>query len=53
MFLIGVLLGYCTGFNDAKDHEHMVFVRMVHRVQNFAEQTVTPHEEAVEEAAQE
>ncbi|UCC73228.1 MAG: hypothetical protein JSV86_01290 [Gemmatimonadota bacterium] len=53
MFLLGVMLGYCTGFRDAKNNEHMIFMRMIHRVQSFAEQTVGEHERAVEEAAEE
>ncbi|MGD2218539.1 MAG: hypothetical protein PVJ64_17405 [Gemmatimonadales bacterium] len=52
MFLLGVSLGYCTGFRDANNHENMVFVRMVHGVQDFAERTVGEHERAVEEAAE-
>jgi hypothetical protein len=53
MFLLGVSLGYCTGFRDANNNEHMIFVRLIHRVQNFAEQTVGDRERAVEEAAEE
>ena len=52
MFLLGVSLGYCTGFRDANSYEHMIFVRMVHRVQSFADQTVGERERAVEEAAE-
>ncbi len=51
MFLLGVSLGYCTGFQDAKDNEHNVFVRMVERVQAFGASTVADRERAVEEAA--
>jgi hypothetical protein len=50
MFLLGVSLGYCTGFRDANNNEHMIFVRMVHRVQSFAEQTVGEPGRAVEDA---
>jgi hypothetical protein len=53
MFLLGVSLGYCTGFRDANNHEDMIFVRMVHRVQSFAEQTIGEPASAVEEAAEE
>jgi hypothetical protein len=52
MFLLGVSLGYCTGFRDANNNEDMVFVRVIHRVQNFAERTVGEHERAVEQAAE-
>ena len=50
MFLLGVSLGYCTGFQDAKKNEHNVIVRMVHRVQAFGESTVSDREQAVEDA---
>lgn len=53
VFLLGVALGYCTGFNDAKTNDEMVFVRVVRRVQNFAERTVGEHERQVEKAAKE
>jgi len=53
MFLLGVSLGYCTGFRDANNNEHMIFVRLIHRVQSFAEQTVGEPANAVEEAADE
>ena len=53
MFLLGVLLGYLTGFNDAQVNERIVFVRMVQRVENFAERTIGERERAVEEAARE
>lgn len=52
MFLLGVTLGYCTGFKDAQHNERMVFVRMIQRVQNFAEHTVTERERQVEEAVE-
>ena len=52
MFLLGVSLGYCTGFKDAQHNEHMVFVRAVHRVQGFAERTVSERERQVEEAVE-
>jgi hypothetical protein len=56
MFLLGVSLGYCTGFQDAQDHERNVFVRIVQRVQSFAERTVgepgRERERAVEEAGE-
>ncbi|UCC82571.1 MAG: hypothetical protein JSW46_16590 [Gemmatimonadota bacterium] len=52
MFLLGVSLGYCTGFRDANNNEHMIFVRMIHRVQSFAERTVGEPASAVEEAAE-
>ncbi len=50
MFLLGVALGYCTGFSDAQDNEHNVFLRAVHRVQNFAERTVGDPSREAEEA---
>ena len=50
MFLLGVSLGYCTGFQDAQDNERNVLVRMVERVQAFGESTVRDRERAVEEA---
>jgi hypothetical protein len=53
MFLLGVSLGYCTGFRDANNNENMIFVRMVHRVQNFAERTVGEPGRAVEDAVDE
>ncbi|NIN73271.1 MAG: hypothetical protein GTO46_15375 [Gemmatimonadetes bacterium] len=53
MFLLGVSLGYCTGFRDANNNEHMIFVRMIHRVQSFAEQVIGEPASAVEEAAEE
>lgn len=53
MFLLGVTLGYFTGFSDARDHEHTVFVRIIERVQNFAESTVGDRERQVEEATRE
>jgi hypothetical protein len=53
MFLLGVSLGYCTGFQDAKDHDSMVFVRIVHRVQNFAENTVGERQRQIEDATDE
>jgi hypothetical protein len=53
MFLLGVSLGYCTGFRDANNNEHMIFVRMVHRVQSFAERTVGEPGRAVEDAVEE
>ena len=40
MFLLGVALGYCAGFSDAQSNEKMVFMRVIERVQNFAERTV-------------
>jgi hypothetical protein len=53
MFLLGVTLGYCTGFRDARQNDHMIFVRMVHRVQSFADRTVGERQRAVEDAADE
>ena len=50
MFLLGVSLGYCTGFQDAQDNERNVLVRMVERVQAFGEASVRNRERAVEEA---
>ncbi len=50
MFVLGVSLGYCTGFQDARRNEHNVIVRMVHRVQGFAESTVSERDQAVEDA---
>ncbi|UCC47498.1 MAG: hypothetical protein JSV41_08325 [Gemmatimonadota bacterium] len=52
MFLLGVTLGYCTGFKDAQHNEHMVFMRMIQRVQSFAEHTVSERERQVEEAVE-
>ena len=46
-------LGYCTGFNDAQTNDHTVFVRVVHRVQNFAERTVGDRAQEIEDAAEE
>ncbi|MEE8520829.1 MAG: hypothetical protein V3S83_05675 [Gemmatimonadota bacterium] len=40
MFLLGVTLGYCTGFKDAGVNDRMVFVRAVERVQNFGQRTL-------------
>jgi len=40
MFLLGVALGYCTGFNDAQSNDKMVFTRVIERVQSFGERTV-------------
>jgi len=51
MFLLGVSLGYCTGFRDAKHNEHMVPIRIIERVQNFGERTVGDRAREVEEAA--
>ncbi len=50
MFLLGVTLGYCTGFNDAQTNDRMVFVRVIHRVQNFAERTVGDRGKELEKA---
>lgn len=50
MFLLGVTLGYCTGFNDAQNHDRMVFIRVINRVQNFAERTVGDREKELEKA---
>ena len=52
MFLLGVSLGYCTGFRDANNNEQMIFVRMVGRVQNFAERTVGDPGRALEDAVE-
>ena len=52
MFLVGVTLGYCTGFADAQDHERMVFVRIVERVQAFGERTVGDRQREIEEAVE-
>lgn len=49
VFLVGVTLGYCSGFTDAQDHERTVFVRIVQRVQNFAERTVGDRQREIEE----
>jgi hypothetical protein len=53
MFLLGVSLGYCTGFRDANNHEDVVFIRIIERVQTFAERTVGEPGRAVEDAAEE
>lgn len=53
MLLLGVTLGYCTGFSDAQRHERMVFTRVVQRVQNFAERTVGDRQRRIEEAVEE
>ncbi len=50
MFLLGVTLGYCTGFNDAQNNDRMVFIRVINRVQNFAERTVGDRERQLEKA---
>lgn len=50
MFVLGVVLGYCTGFNDATENDVMVHVRAIQRVQNFAERTVGDRQRQAEEA---
>lgn len=40
VFLLGGSLGYCTGFSDAKRHEHNVLVRAVERVRGVGRNTV-------------
>ena len=52
MFLLGVGLGYCTGFNDAQTNDQMVFLRVIERIQGFAEHTVGDRQREVEEAAE-
>ena len=49
MFVLGIVLGYCTGFNDATENDVMVHIRMIHRIQNFAERTVGDRQRAAEE----
>ena len=49
MFVLGVVLGYCTGFNDATENSVMVHIRVIHRIQNFAERTVGDRQRAAEE----
>lgn len=53
MFLLGVSLGYCTGFQDAQDHPRNVFIRVVQRVESFAHNTVGDTERARERAVEE
>lgn len=53
MFLLGVSLGYCSGFSDAQHNDRMVFVRIVQRVQNFAETTIGKPARAREDATRE
>jgi hypothetical protein len=52
MFLLGVALGYCTGFNDAQTHDSMVFMRVIERIQGFAERTVGDRQRQAEEAVE-
>jgi hypothetical protein len=53
IFLLGALVGYCSGFKDAQNHDVTVFERVVRRVENFGERTVGDRQREVEEAAQE
>jgi hypothetical protein len=53
IFLVGALVGYCSGFKDAQVHEDMVFVRVVQRVQAFGERTIGERGRQIEEAAKE
>lgn len=52
MFLLGVALGYCTGFHDAQINDKMVFIRVIERIQGFAERTVGDRQRQVEEATE-
>ncbi len=52
MFLVGVGLGYCTGFNDAQTNDRMVFLRVIDRVQGFAQHTVGDRQRQSEEAVE-
>ena len=52
IFLLGALVGYCSGFKDAQVHDVMVFERVVQRVENFGERTVGDRSREVEEAAE-
>ena len=53
MFLLGVSLGYCTGFSDAKRHGHNVLVRAVERVRGVARNTVGARGRALQRTAEE
>ncbi len=53
MFLLGVSLGYCTGFSDAKRHEHNLLVRAVERVQGVARNTVGTRGRSLQKTAEE
>ncbi len=50
MLLLGIVLGYCAGFNDASKNDRMIHMRAIQRVQNFGSQTMKERERAVEEA---
>lgn len=52
MFLLGVLLGYFVGFGDARQHQNVVFLRVIHRVENFGERTVGDPSRRMEEATE-
>ncbi len=52
VFLVGALVGYCTGFRDAHIHDEMVFVRVVRRVQAFGDRTIGERARQVEKAAE-
>ncbi len=53
IFLLGVSLGYCTGFSDAKRHGHNVLVRAVERVRGVARNTVGARGRALQRTAEE
>ena len=53
VFLLGVSLGYCTGFSDAKRHEHNVLVRAVERVRGVARNTVGARGRSLKKTAEE
>ncbi len=51
LLLLGVLLGYLAGFKDAQAHKQVVFMRVIERVQTFAERTKGEPAREREEAA--
>lgn len=53
IFLLGVSLGYCTGFSDAKRHGQNVIVRTVERVRGVSRNTVGARERSLEKTAEE
>lgn len=53
MFLLGVSLGYCTGFTDARRHDQNVLVRAVETVRGVARNTVGARGRALNETAEE
>ena len=51
ILMLGALLGYCAGFQDAQTNERMIFERVIGRVENFADETVGEPSRAREGAA--